>query len=189
MVVAVVALSLAMIGTAVAGPDAISDKITRSKIKSIAKKQANKAITAREATLNVNRAKTADKATLADKATNATNAENATNATNAESSTAPFAYAHVTEARTVDASQSKGLSSANILLSGTGLICFDVPFAFKTVQATQDSSDVTVDALVTIHTLRPGIIIGCPAGTDLLTISIDGGGAGNDEDFDLWFGN
>jgi hypothetical protein len=78
MVVAVVALSLAVGGTAIAGPGAISEKITKSKVKKIAKKQgkkqANKLLNKRESGLNV--------ASAVD-ATNATNATNAANADNA----------------------------------------------------------------------------------------------------------
>ena len=44
MVVAVVALSFALVGTAVAGPDALTSAITKSKVKKIAKKQAKKQI-------------------------------------------------------------------------------------------------------------------------------------------------
>ena len=57
---AVVALSFAIVGTAVAGPGAILNKISKSKVKKISKRQANKAIDAREADLNVNSALTAE---------------------------------------------------------------------------------------------------------------------------------
>ncbi len=79
IVLAVIALVFAMAGSAVAGTDALSNKITKSKVKKIAKKQINKAAPG----LDVKSAKTADKATNADNATNAANAANATNATNA----------------------------------------------------------------------------------------------------------
>ncbi|MGH2953152.1 MAG: hypothetical protein ACRDK9_03895 [Solirubrobacterales bacterium] len=62
MVIAVVALSLAVAGTAVAGTDAVTRAITKSKVKKIAKKQANKRINKRESGLNVNSAKTAGNA-------------------------------------------------------------------------------------------------------------------------------
>ena len=67
MLVAVAALSFAIVGTAVAGPDAVS-KLTKSKVKSIAKKQADKELKANVAGSHVN---------LADKATNADTAANA----------------------------------------------------------------------------------------------------------------
>jgi hypothetical protein len=80
MVVAVFALVFAMVGSAVAGTDGLSSKITKSKVKSISKKQADKELKANVSGSHVN---TADKATSADNATNATNATNAQNATNA----------------------------------------------------------------------------------------------------------
>ena len=63
MVVAVVALVCAMAGTAVAGTDGLSSKITKSKVKKIAKKQANKRLKANVSGSHVN---TADTATNAD---------------------------------------------------------------------------------------------------------------------------
>ncbi len=69
LVLAALALVFAMVGTAIAGPDAISGKITKSKVKKISTKQANKAIDAAEPDLNVNSAKTADSATNATNAT------------------------------------------------------------------------------------------------------------------------
>jgi hypothetical protein len=59
MIVAVAALSLALVGTAVAGPDAITSAVTKSKVKKIAKKQANKQITKRAPGLSVLEAETA----------------------------------------------------------------------------------------------------------------------------------
>jgi hypothetical protein len=46
MVLAALALVFAMVGTAVAGPDGVSNKITKSKVKKIAKKQAKKQLKA-----------------------------------------------------------------------------------------------------------------------------------------------
>jgi hypothetical protein len=71
MIVAALALVFAMVGTAVAGTDGISSKLTKSKVKSIAKKQATKQLKANVAGSHVN---------LADTATNATNAGNASTA-------------------------------------------------------------------------------------------------------------
>ncbi len=70
MVVAAVALCFAMVGTAVAGTDGLSNKLTKSKVKSIAKKQADKRLKANVAGSHVN---------TADNATNATNAITAQN--------------------------------------------------------------------------------------------------------------
>jgi len=101
MVVAVCALVFAMVGSAVAGTDGLSNKITKAKVKKIAKKQiskaepglsvanaatATKALSADTATL-ADKATTADTATTADSATTATNATNAVNAENADNAT------------------------------------------------------------------------------------------------------
>jgi hypothetical protein len=85
MIVAVAALSFAMVGTAVAGPSALN-KLTKSQVKKIAKKQADKELRANISGSHVNladKADKADKATTADTATKATTADTATNATNA----------------------------------------------------------------------------------------------------------
>ncbi len=60
MIVAVIALSFAVVGTAVAGTDGLERKVTKSKVKKIAKKQANKVLNKRESSLNVNSAQDAD---------------------------------------------------------------------------------------------------------------------------------
>jgi hypothetical protein len=69
MVVAVVALSFALAGSAIAGTDAATRAVTKSKVKKIAKKQANKVLNQKAAGLSV---------------ANAQNAENAENAGDAE---------------------------------------------------------------------------------------------------------
>ena len=71
---AVLALVFAMVGSAVAGTDGLSSKITKSKVKKISKKQANKQLKANVSGSHVN---------TADNATNATNAASAANAANA----------------------------------------------------------------------------------------------------------
>ncbi len=75
IVLAVLALVFAMVGSAVAGTDGLSSKITKSKVKKISKKQANKQLKANVSGSHVN---------TADNATNATNATNAANAANAD---------------------------------------------------------------------------------------------------------
>jgi hypothetical protein len=85
MILAALALVFAMAGTAIAGPDAISSAITKSKVKKIAKKQINKAapglsVAHADTATNADHATNADNATNADHATNADNADNAINA-------------------------------------------------------------------------------------------------------------
>ncbi|MGH3030950.1 MAG: hypothetical protein ACRDNE_09335 [Gaiellaceae bacterium] len=75
MIVAAVALSFALAGSAVAGTGAVTaklDKTEKKQVKKIAKKQANKQVNKREAGLNVNSAKTADSATTAGQLANLT---------------------------------------------------------------------------------------------------------------------
>jgi hypothetical protein len=71
-VVAALAIVAALAGTAVAADTgATSNKITKSKVKKIAKKQANKVLDQRESSLRVDHAKTAEQATNADTAATA----------------------------------------------------------------------------------------------------------------------
>ena len=66
MVVAVTALSFALVGSAYAGTDALKQAITKKTVKSIAKKQANKVLNSRESSLNVNNASTVDNKNASD---------------------------------------------------------------------------------------------------------------------------
>ena len=85
MIVAALALTFALAGTAIAA-DPVG-KLTKSKVKSIAKKQADKRLKANVAGSHVNLADSATNATNANHANTATNATNATNATSATSTT------------------------------------------------------------------------------------------------------
>jgi hypothetical protein len=80
LVLAALALVFAMVGTAIAGPDAISNKITKPKVKKIAKKQINKAAP----TLSVAEAERADRAQNANNADNADRADSAETADRAD---------------------------------------------------------------------------------------------------------
>jgi hypothetical protein len=62
MVVAVIALVFAMVGSAVAANDGLSSKITKSKVKKISKKQADKELKANVSGSHVNTADTASSA-------------------------------------------------------------------------------------------------------------------------------
>lgn len=77
IIVAVAALAFAMVGTAVAGTDGLSAKLTKSKVKSIAKKQADKELKANVSGSHVN---LADSATSANSANSANTANTAANA-------------------------------------------------------------------------------------------------------------
>ena len=85
--VAVVALVFSQVGSAVAGIDAVSSKaISKSQVKKIAKKVADKELKANVAGSHVN---------LADSATTATNATNATTAGTATNLAAPEAFRNI----------------------------------------------------------------------------------------------
>lgn len=71
MIVAALALTFALAGTAVAAPDAALVDLSKKQVKKIAKKVANKQITKRAPGLSVAHAKTADNATNATSAANA----------------------------------------------------------------------------------------------------------------------
>ena len=97
LIVAALALVVALAGTAIAAPDIATKKVTKSKVKKIAKQQANKQIKKKAPNLAVAVADQAD------------------DANNADSATAPFAYAHVTETGTVETARSRGITHAIIL--------------------------------------------------------------------------
>lgn len=71
MIVACVALSFALAGSAVAGTEAVTSAITKAKVKKIAKRVANKQIKKKAPGLSVAHADTADSATSATSASNA----------------------------------------------------------------------------------------------------------------------
>jgi hypothetical protein len=83
MVVGVVALSLAVAGSAVAGTDGLNREITKSKVKKISKKQAKKQIEALAPGLSV------------------ANAENAANAANAATATQLAGLEYVSESEEI----------------------------------------------------------------------------------------
>lgn len=106
MVLAAIALSFAIAGTAVAGTDAVSGKITKSKVKKVAKKQADKELRANVSGSHVN---------LADSATNATNAANAENANNANNAN------NLGGKSAADVVRWASINSNGTLASGSGL--------------------------------------------------------------------
>lgn len=176
MVVAVVALSFALVGSAVAGTGALDRALTKSKVRAIAKKQANKVLNQRESGLNVNSAKTANSAT------NATNATNAVNAVNG----APRAFARVLGAGGVDEARTKGLTDASVTVVGS-VYCFELGFTPRQVQATVDWFGGLGNT--TIHaTVNPPNSFGtCPAGHDASARMVDPGGTTQNLDFYISF--
>jgi hypothetical protein len=139
VVVATIALILALTGVAVAGPQALVSSITKSKVKTIAKKQANRQINRRAPGLKVASAQSAN----------------------------PAAFAQVAADGTVAAANSKGLTQANLINSGpiVGYYCFgNLPFAPRGGNVTLDWNSGDIDSVALIGL---GGNIECPAGTQL----------------------
>jgi hypothetical protein len=142
-------LVLVLTATAVAGPDAITRALTKPTVKSIAKKQADKRITARAPGLAVASAESAN----------------------------PPAFARVRPDATVDEANSNNVTDANVSLGPVGsYYCFrDLPFDPRGVSATLDRS-TNPDLLVTAA-LGPGT--DCPSDTELYVNTRNPDGTGS----------
>lgn len=109
-IVAVLALVAAFAGTAIAGPDAISNKVTKSKVKTIAKKQINKAAPG----LSVAEAKKAE------------NAERlGGDPASAFLKSTGVRFVKTNSDGTIDAALSKGVTQGNVSRESTGTYCID----------------------------------------------------------------
>ncbi len=138
VVLGIIGLVLALGGTAIAGPAALSRAVTKSKVKQIAKKQANTQITQRAPDLSVASADSAN----------------------------PTVFAHVLADGTVDTANSKGIIQANVTNgSPPGYYCFDgLSFTPRGGNVTIDwNSKGLIDAT---GLLGLGGEAACPAGTD-----------------------
>jgi phage gpG-like protein len=152
MVVACVALSLALAGSAVAGTEALNKAVTKSKVKKIAKKQgkkqANKVLNQRESSLNVNSANTANTAT------NATNAETAVVG-------APRAYAGIAaDGSLLPGYPNKGIAANQVINPQPGAYCFTLGFTPVTAAANAEA-EAAEDGILSIQ-LVPGNFTDCP---------------------------
>ncbi len=164
MIVAVVALSFALVGSAVAGTDAIDRAINKSKVKTIAKKQASKQIDEKAPGLSV---------------ANAVTAQNATNATTAANGAA--AYGEFTQTGTVRA----GALNMNNLTVGTEPFVYCEDQAFKAVTITGGfaaPNDIASAAAISRQQIADaGItpqVVGCPANTEWIYTTWDATGTG-----------
>jgi hypothetical protein len=162
MVVACVALSFALAGSAVAGTDALNRAVTKSKVKQIAKKQANKQINKKAPGLSV---------------ANAVNAQNATNATTAANGAA--GYGEFSQAGGV---RPGAFNMNNLTLSTVlpGIYCEDQ--AFKAVTATAGFSGnlVYIVAISRQQLAELGATpadVGCPAASEWVYVTVDDTGA------------
>jgi hypothetical protein len=181
-VVAVFALSFAIVGSAIAGTDASKKALSKSQVKKIAKKQAKKQINKLAPGLSVAHATSAD---------TATNATNATHATNADS---PNVYAHVNVSGSnpnVDEARSKGLTDADFKNTGTpGIYCANLP-PYKTFNAAVDEPISTFQGGIDVVVL-PDDLGACnaagfsPANTIIEVVDSSPTAVG--DDFDLQLG-
>jgi hypothetical protein len=138
IVLGIIALVLALGGTAIAGPDALSRAVTKSKVKKIAKRQANEQITQRAPDLAVASAESAN----------------------------PVAFAHVLADGSVDAANSRGIAQANVTSgSPPGYYCFDgLSFTPRGGNVTFDWN--TTGSIDVIPAFGLGGNPSCPSGTD-----------------------
>jgi hypothetical protein len=150
-------LALALVGTAIAGPDALTRQITKSKVRTIARKQADNQITSRAPGLSVAHADTAQSAETAQTAATAQTAVSAD----------PTAFAHVSSIGVVDGANSKGVNQANVTVGSIpGYYCFSgLAFTPKGGVATIDWDGPNVDSLATVAFGTGGGT--CPAATQL----------------------
>jgi len=149
--IVIVALSVALVGTAMAGTDQLT-KVTTAKVRKIAKKQANKAIRKQAPALAVGAAGTANEA--------------------AHAATAGV-FAHVNPGGAVDASRAVGFDGVTVAHPEAGVYCFSgFGFEPRSIDGTVDSGDGPgiVEASVI-----PSNFVTCPrnAQAELVTFTPD----------------
>jgi hypothetical protein len=177
LIVAVAAMGFALVGTAIAANDgSIYPKLSKSKVKKIAKKQANKQLKANVNNSHVN---------LADEATNAENADNADSLGGIPAGDYRMAYAQITSTGAFRT----GAPIANIdsvTNVSTGVYCVDVSFtpAFGTGNGTGFSTFGTT-AMVDIPATNCAVSL--PSADATVYVSNAAGTATN-EDFAVLFG-
>ena len=164
MIVAVIALVLGLGGAAIAAD------LSKSQVKKIAKKQANKQITKRAPGLSVAKAGQADTADIA---------------------LSPVAYATVAPNGDVIEGRSRGIADSNVVLDGASAYCFDnLGFAYKTAQTTVVyDGGITGDETAMVS-IAPdlGHQTDCPSGWDL-EVATTQDGTYSPEPFMIWFYN
>jgi hypothetical protein len=115
-------------------------------------------------------------------AASATTANSANTATTAGSAP-PHAYAKVSLTGSVEPATAKNITSANVTKPGTGVYCFDLPYAPVTVLTTPENDNVSDDLVSALI----GVGTGCPAGTEVSVQNYDiSAGALEDDDFYIW---
>jgi hypothetical protein len=157
MIVALVALLAALGGTAVAG-GALKGKKVKRITRKVSRKVSNQQITRRSPSLRVAFSRRADTAD------------------------APYAYAHVAANGAVTpASTARNVPNAS--KGGTGIYCFNLPFApiYGTGNGSAETGDDSVldIQLAAVHNPPAG----CPAGTDASVRVFDAGALADDDFF------
>ena len=177
MIVAVTAMAFALVGTAVAANDGlIYPKLTKSKVKKIAKKQATKQLKANVNNSHVN---------LADQATNADKAADADALGGIPAANYRMAYAEITSTGAVNPNAPSDNITA-VTHPGSGTYCVDVAFApaFGSGNGTGASLNGTV-AMVDIPATNCGASL--PDADATVYVSNAAGSPGAD-DFTVLFG-
>lgn len=198
MIVGVLALTVALAGTAIAVPVATTSKSTltqadKRKINKLAKKQARRQIKRKAPGLSVRRAETAGSAATADAATSADSATTADSAAAAltagfatsAGSAAPFAYARVVGSTAVVSEQhpSRNITTANITHPEAGVYCFDLPFTPTTAAATSQADPGSDDiAMVELRPAGSSTLNPCPGSPEARVINYDVSAAGHADD-------
>jgi hypothetical protein len=183
MVVAVLAIAFGLVGTAVAANDGtLYPKLTKSKVKKIANKQAKKQLKANVNNSHVN---------LADQATNADNATTANTATNAQqlggipAANYRMAYGEIGPTGTIkpDPPNANINTVTNPL---TGVYCVDLAFtpAFGTGNGT-GASGVGTTAMVDIPATNCNVSL---PGADATVYVFNAAGTFTNDDFTVLFG-
>jgi hypothetical protein len=147
MCVALVALLVAMGGTALAGSQMVSGDTLIKRDSLSGNRLRAHTISAKQVDLSkLGKVRTASRADVATSAANASHASTADAIAGiAAGSFSRVIYAHVLANGTVDVSQSKGLSNSNVVLRAISAYCLtNLPFAAKGGTATVDYGNASV---------------------------------------------
>src|SRR5262249_55213346 len=150
IVVALCALLAVGAGLAAASPGRESKALSKSKVKKIATSVADNEIAVKAPTLSVDKANSANTAGTAPAAGTAASSQ-------------PTLFAQVSAAGGVNASNSKGIGSANVGIGGSGVYCIHGLPAFRGGQVTIDSNEAADIAETAQFGLGDG---GGPCSTD-----------------------
>jgi len=191
MVVALIALFLAMGGTAYAAAR-IDGKLIKKNSEPGNRINKNTYVAKARLALNAGHATSADNAShasAADNASHASSADTATNAghaTNADSAN-PVAFAHISAAGVIDQARSKGMASATVTNPQAGVYCLrGLGFAFKGAQVTTDFDDSTGEIAAQFGSTAPST---CNPQADAYVATVGSDDLGHNAGFYIVFYN